>query len=1315
MKKLLPALLASLLSAPLLAALWPPFSQRSVVWFALVPLLLLCRGSSVRAAFGWGWLAGTLTWCVQLGWMLRLTENGGPWPLVVPALVGLSAVLGLFIGAFAASSALLRSRFPRWALVLTVVAEPMLWGGAELLRSRVFSGFAWNPLGLACADFLPLLQPAAVGGATLVSALVVAVNGAVATLVQRLWWGVTGRLPGDWRGRALLSAESLLPLVLLAAVFLWGVGRIRAYAALEKCALATVVCERTDVPCIFTGRAVPPLWASEQARKAEVLALLPQRPDLWLWPESSAAGWLFPLHGEPQARLGALARKAGVPLLVGGLYLNRAGSLKNETYNAALLFSGNGFEAPAYGKRHLVPFGEYIPGDTLFPVLQRFAPTGVSNTPGREVTVLKLPSGLVIGPLICFEDTVAEVARESTLAGAKLLVNMSNDAWYAPSAEAAQHAQQALLRAIECGVPIIRSTNGGQNAAFDAVGRALDCEAFPTRLPLTERPFAGAYLRWGELTFGAWCVLLLGALWLWRAFGFLPRRSLVAAAALLLCAWPLAAAEPLLPTAEMAVDDGNASLAERTAKSLLATLGLSSEERIRAEEVLIRAHLAKGEWAEALARVEATAELPAAHRLAFQLAATNGRGDYAATLARYAQNPLPPEDPWSLAALRMALQAELELGKHVAAAEHFALIDRASGADSRLRAENALAWAERFPNAASRAALLRAAAEADKGGVYLACALALPKAFAQSDERGQAVALLERLLALKGLTSVIESRLALAAAGLERTRAGQLTYARRAVSVAREETTRRTALALLGKLLCEEPASLEEGLAKLDEAIRLNPSAAEVPELLLFLAETLLKAGRAEEALKAYDRHLSGYDLPDFRSRVRQGKARALLQLGRPDEALAALVEAAEFERESPRREALLAEAAEAALAAGRPARAAALYRAIPTPSVAIRLRLARALEAEGKREEARQAYADVRDAPEAKGEELFVAVLRLGALLSEAGRQVEATAEYTRALCRLTSPEHQEALRAVRARTYYALGQLERARDDFAALQDAHTPACADEARFFLVLCLYGLGEDDRARELAAAYVAANPDSPRLPDVLLWLAKSDFNRGAYAAAAKTFLDFVRRWPKDVRVPQTLLLAARAAYQDRDYAQCVELVGRLAKEAAHAPQLADARFLQAEALMELARHAEARDLLEALIRRYPTASWIGEAYGRRGDCLLLTATDDPARYELALEAYREALSRQEGEADLALAYLYKIGRIFEKQLRREDAAAQYTKLAYRVLARPEIYSEQGLRWLQKALIQLRAIEYARGNRSGYETLLRRLRHAKLAD
>lgn len=1317
MKKTLVHLIAAGLSAALLASLWAPFSQTANAWIALVPLLLLTRSVAPRRAFFLGFLVGFISWAVQLSWMLRLTDHGGPWPLVIPGLLGLSAVLAFFIALFAGSSAALRRMAPSVPgpirILLAVGADPILWCATETIRSTIFTGFAWNPLGLVCADLLPLAQIAAVGGAAATSALIIMANSAAATICERIWGAVTHTNPTDFRSRLWLTLESVIPLSILLGVFLWGNNRIRTYNLLPKDRLATIVSQYTETPCIFTGKRPVPIWEAAQ-ETADLLPFL--KPDLWLWPESAAEGYVFPLHSEPTIRLTRVAQQSGTPLLVGGTY--RQG--KDTWYNAALLFTADGLDQQqVYAKRHLVPFGEYIPFDTVFPALKKLAPTGISFTAGETLDVIRLPSGLVVGPLICFEDTVAAVARKSARKGAHLLVNMSNDAWYANTSEGEQHAKQAVLRAIETGLPIIRSTNFGVNTVVDAVGRESIIESFPTRIPVTETPFASYYLTAGDLVFGIPCILLL-----LMHLTFILLRTMkrplspkpTAALLVLLCLLPFtASAKHLLPIAEMATDDGNLNLAERTAHTLLSKVGITSEEYLRAEEVLIRSALARKEWDTALNRIEKCSELPAERRLALLLAATNGKQDFAHSLQLFSESKVDADSPWGVSALRMALEANLELGKNLQATALFSQIQSAKGADERVRAENALAWNTHFPNAQSREALLKSAEHADRGGPYLQCALALPKAFESVENTKPVFDLFDKLLALDGLSTAIEARLSLAAATLSKDPKTAVAYARRAKQTAREEDVLRKALDTLGTLLCADPLQADEGLSLLTEAVRLNPSAAEAPLIQLRIAETLQSLNRIPEALKAYDRYLESYDVPEFRVRVLHGIGRARLLADRPDEALSALCEAAEIATESVLKDELLLEAAEAAVKAKRPAYATKLYDQLlkRTPSSAIRIRLARCLEADGRLADARKTYEAIKNDPAAAENDIFIAVMRLGAMLCEEGRTSEAIAEYSLLFNSLKDSAARESVRMARARAYHSLGHLEKALNDFVALQNATEPETAAEARFFSVLTLYALGEDETARTLAQAYIATYPDSHRIPDVLLWLAKSDFNHGDYAAASAAFEDFTHRWPAESRVPQALHLAARAAYQDQAYARSVELIARLAKEYPDSAILPNARFLQAESLIELARHAEARDILDALIRRNPTASWIPQAYERKGDCLLMTATDDPTRISLAYQAYHEALTRVEADPDATLTLLYKIGRTQEKENRRDAAAETYTKLIYRVLAQPQAFSDSGYRALNKAIVQLRAIETARGNRAVFQTLYHRLKRANL--
>lgn len=1305
------------LSGLLLASLWEPFAQSGNVWFALVPLLLLLRGKlSLKRALLLGWVTGFVSWCFQLGWMLVLAENGGPWPMIIPALLGLSAVLAVYVGVFAVAAVFMRRLLPMtpgWGRILAVVVcEPMLWAGTECLRAHLFSGFAWNPLSLATTQMLPVTQLAAIGGSCLVSALVVAVNGAIASIIERFWWSVTHRAPTLKHEKILLSAESSLAFVLLLAAFLFGTKRINTYDQTPKKRDAVAIVQHTDLPCRFQTEFLQheTLWQQGE-RNADVIALF--NADFWLWPESAIMTHILP-HAGAEAALTNLAATSNKTLLLGGMYLLPDGRY----YNAAMVFTASGLDSKQmYAKRHLVPFGEYFPFDKTFPVLQRLVPSGVSCEPGAEVKTIRLPSGLTVGPLICFEDTVAKEARTSVLDGAELLVNMSNDAWYAPSAEPAQHAQQAILRCIETGVPMMRSTNQGVNTVIDAVGRSQVIEpgSFPTRVKVTEKPFSSFYLTWGEMVFGAPCTLFLLALLFLIAMGRCKVKSVAALlVAFCVCGFPSLsfADQTLLPTSEMALDDGNASLAERTAQTVLTSLGLAPEERAKAEEVLIRLALKKGAWDEALAKIDACPELPAERRLVFTLAALCGKKEYSRVLQVYDEARISADNLWGVTALRYSLLAAQETGKKLLAAERFAAVQAASAATDQVKAENALEWNAYSPNDASRKALLVAAEKADQGGIFLTCALALPKAFAAFDKT-PALDCLKATLALKGLSSAITAQLALAAVELADTEAEKITFARQAVTVARETIVRQKALHALGSLLCKAKQTFEEGLGLLKQAVALDPSTEVAPQIQLKIAEALHAYGDSEEALKAYNRYLESYDLPAYAITVRQGKGRLLVAMGRFDEALAVFVDAADLATVPEQHISLMLEGADAATAAKRYPRAIELYRQLLREGAraGIPLKLARCLEDAGQLDAAIKEYQTVRDDAFSAEQDVYTAAMRLAGIQIKAKRYTDAISEYTNVLRRLKQDTFILPTLLERGRTYYRMDNLQSALEDFQKVEPTDSP-CAEEARFFLVLCLYRLGEDARARSLAEAYMCAYPNSVRIPDVVLWLAKSDFNQGDYVAAQKGFENFVERWPTDVRVTNALYLAARAAYLNQNYSEAVERVSHLAQLAPDDKLIPDARFLQAEALVELARHAEARDLLDALIRRYPNASWIAEAYGLRGDCLAYTAIDDPERYALALTSYQEAILRLEDDLDVSLKYLFRIGRVLERQNQRDEAAEQYTKLIYRVLNCPEI-SATGKQWFQKALTRLRSIEMARGNMPSFELLLYRVQRAKI--
>ena len=511
---------------------------------ALVPIMLVIRHCGPRAAVGWAWLAGLIFWVATLSWFPAIIKNGGPWPLVLLGQLGLAAWCAAFMAAYAfASSRVWRwaGRAPGWRRVCAVlVADPVLWAGSELVRGWLFSGFAWNFLGVSQVNNLPLIQAASVAGVYAVSAIVVAVNGAVASIVERAVAPFTARLtvpvsgapasrPG-WGGRLLLSAESMLPVALAVFCWYWGMQRIQRARRLDEHAETwRVALVQPNSPCVFT------LDDDTVRNQQEVLVKQTRlagaaRPDLVVWPETAVLGSV-PYEPDTLRVIREGAAAAGAPLLTGALEIERATVSSAAPqgllyYNAAWLYSATGEALGRYRKHHLVPFGEYIPLDKRVPALQRLAPTGVSCTPGRDSGVLHVvrASGgtLALGPLICFEDTVPALSRAAVRAGARLLVLMTNDAWFNGSVEPLQHLDQSIFRAVENGVPLVRAANSGVTCAVDAVGRvkrlesegaATDFDGFLVMpVAVADTPLAAPYTRWGDRVLGLPGAVLLLAL-----------------------------------------------------------------------------------------------------------------------------------------------------------------------------------------------------------------------------------------------------------------------------------------------------------------------------------------------------------------------------------------------------------------------------------------------------------------------------------------------------------------------------------------------------------------------------------------------------------------------------------------------------------------------------------------------------------------------------------------------------------------------------------------------------------------------------------
>jgi apolipoprotein N-acyltransferase len=205
------------------------------------------------------------------------------------------------------------------------------------------------------------------------------------------------------------------------------------------------------------------------ARQAAAL-----HPQLIIWPETSVPGYLG-LDEELTAGVRALADEVNIPLLAGAPMGGFASGVFEMTNSAALVAPGDGIQT-RYDKLHLVPFGEFIPLESVMPWLRAVLPPIGTFVAGRAPTVFWArgeppPAGPSFGVLICFEDVFPELARRHVRAGARWLVTITNDAWFGPTAAAYQHAQASTFRAVELRAPMVRAANTGWSGCIDDTGR----------------------------------------------------------------------------------------------------------------------------------------------------------------------------------------------------------------------------------------------------------------------------------------------------------------------------------------------------------------------------------------------------------------------------------------------------------------------------------------------------------------------------------------------------------------------------------------------------------------------------------------------------------------------------------------------------------------------------------------------------------------------------------------------------------------------------------------------------------------------------
>ena len=505
---------------------FPPCGWWLLAWLAPAGWIWLCTVpvSSPRRFFGMLYVCGCTHWLLVIHW-IRLPHFSAYFGWIV-----LSAYLGIYVPLFVFT---VRRLVNRWRCPLWLAA-PVAWGGWELARGYLFTGFSMALLGHTLWRQPIWIQGAAWAGAYGVGmAMVLAIGIVVQSLSAAQGASRRVRVVG-----VLAAASVVLGMGLFGAQMMPSPDA----ADPDKCINVALIQGSRDTTF---SEADDPRETLRHYREW-TRAVLEKEPqvDLIVWPESvHTVPWIdsmgevrppaefegseaeYQEWAQMSADIAAweaawFARQFGVPALVGCAALEIDGG-ELRRYNRALWLDAQGSVAGAYDKMHPVMFGEYVPLGNVFPFLYRLTPMGNGLTSGVGPLAVRVKN-VTLSPSICYENTVPHLIRRQArmLADAgeppDVLVTLSNDGWFWGSSELDLHLACGVFRAVELRRPVLIAANTGFSAWIDARGVIRQegprretgyvmarvgpaCAASPQAIPKTPtRKERSWYWRWGD-------------------------------------------------------------------------------------------------------------------------------------------------------------------------------------------------------------------------------------------------------------------------------------------------------------------------------------------------------------------------------------------------------------------------------------------------------------------------------------------------------------------------------------------------------------------------------------------------------------------------------------------------------------------------------------------------------------------------------------------------------------------------------------------------------------------------------------------------
>ena len=481
----------ALIGGVALVAAFAPFGWRLLSFLIPAMLLYLWLESSTRQAFWRGYLFGLGYFSFGVSWVYNSIYEYGQAPAALAIFITL-----VFIGFLSLYPALTGS-LANWFCALSkgvrlVLVYPIIWTLLEWSRSWVLTGFPWLLMGQAQVD-TPLAGIIPIFGVLGGSWLNLLIAGLLVLSVIS-----TGRN----RWLALLSMVAILFAVILLGQIHWSA------PSGDTLAVSMIQANIPQDTKLQSDQLQPTLALYRTITRAQM-----KDSGLIIWPETAVPTYFKRINATYLRPLADEAAQHNAELLIGTFVYDEKTA---RTYNSLVK---PGAEVEIYHKRHLVPFGEYLPLRGVLMWMKDYIVIPMSDlSAGQSDKPLVQFKGYTTGVSICYEDAFGNEVIDA-LPEANLLINVSNDAWFGDSLAPHQHLEIARLRALESGRYLLRSTNTGISAVIDPSGAVtVQSPQFRTDVLTAEVVLLTGltpYSRWGN-----WAVvtvlggLLLVIVWL---------------------------------------------------------------------------------------------------------------------------------------------------------------------------------------------------------------------------------------------------------------------------------------------------------------------------------------------------------------------------------------------------------------------------------------------------------------------------------------------------------------------------------------------------------------------------------------------------------------------------------------------------------------------------------------------------------------------------------------------------------------------------------------------------------------------------------